>query len=696
MSPSRPREIAVVLFLGLLGGAVASIFLGQDVNWDLQNYHFYTPHALLNHRYELDLMPAGIVQTYLNPLVYIIPYLLITTFPPIWVGALQGMLHGANLVLVWAIARRVLSTVSDGSRSNHRGQRYIEYAAVTAVGVTAPIFLSVLGTSFAGATLSLPVLAAVLLAVPLVVEDEHSGHRHRRQSGRVLTAGLLVGAGAGLKLTGGVYVAALVLALVIALPRHLKGRLAALNIIGAMAGFVVTGGPWAWFIWSRLGSPVFPLFNRFFRSPYYLSANFSDTRWIPDSAAQALFYPFQWAAGGHPTTEVPFRDARFAIVSVLLVVTIPALWIWARRGRRMVTAESRRCVFLLTFFLAAYGIWIVQLAQRRFIVVLELISGIALAAFLRLILPAGRLRHIAVIVLCVIAVLTGQPANWGRLRWNDDWFGVRVPPGLQTDSTLFVMANGEPDAFVIPFLPPSSRFVRLAGLTELYRETYSEMIEHHQGPVRTLGAAGTSSAANAALVEIDRFVDTDSCEVLETRLKPIQSCVVVQMKDDDFRTLVTIRFDDAHSRPQALVAGWSQTEPWGTWTEGQQARLLFRLPPAAGGSALELQMRAVAFITSDVPLQIVGIRVNDSELAPVRFDASRQSQFIRRLIPPTVREQGDVLEILFEISNPTSPVSVGLSSDSRELGFGLHWLRVLATDAGESTRSSAPAGTGVR
>jgi len=40
--------------------------LGQDVNWDLQNYHLYDPYAWLHDRLTLDIAPAQ-MQSWHNP-----------------------------------------------------------------------------------------------------------------------------------------------------------------------------------------------------------------------------------------------------------------------------------------------------------------------------------------------------------------------------------------------------------------------------------------------------------------------------------------------------------------------------------------------------------------------------------------------------------------------------------------------------
>ena len=44
----------------LLAGAIYTWFVGEDVNWDWQNYHEYNVWAVINGRYGLDaLRPAS-------------------------------------------------------------------------------------------------------------------------------------------------------------------------------------------------------------------------------------------------------------------------------------------------------------------------------------------------------------------------------------------------------------------------------------------------------------------------------------------------------------------------------------------------------------------------------------------------------------------------------------------------------------
>lgn len=60
---------AVLLIVPIAFG-LYSIHLGRDANWDLQNYHWYDPYALLNWRYDRDVAPA-MGMSFFSPLLYL-------------------------------------------------------------------------------------------------------------------------------------------------------------------------------------------------------------------------------------------------------------------------------------------------------------------------------------------------------------------------------------------------------------------------------------------------------------------------------------------------------------------------------------------------------------------------------------------------------------------------------------------------
>jgi hypothetical protein len=94
--------VLVPILFGLL-----SIALGQDDNWDLRNYHWYNPYALLNGRLPVDMAP-GNWQSYFNPLIDVPYYVLNQWLPGPAVGFVMGFVHGLNFILLLALVRLVL------------------------------------------------------------------------------------------------------------------------------------------------------------------------------------------------------------------------------------------------------------------------------------------------------------------------------------------------------------------------------------------------------------------------------------------------------------------------------------------------------------------------------------------------------------------------------------------------------------
>lgn len=52
-----------------------SLLLGQDMCFDFQNYHLYAPYAFLHGRANVDIIPAGALHTFFNPLLDVPSYL---------------------------------------------------------------------------------------------------------------------------------------------------------------------------------------------------------------------------------------------------------------------------------------------------------------------------------------------------------------------------------------------------------------------------------------------------------------------------------------------------------------------------------------------------------------------------------------------------------------------------------------------
>jgi len=426
----------LVPLVGSIEFGLLSVYLGQDINWDLRNYHYYNPYAFLHGRWGIDHIPA-MTMTFFNPLADLPFYFLVSTLSPPWVGFWMGAIHGLNFGLIYWIALLLFSKES--------APMQMLLALLTAnCAMTGAVGISELGTTFNDNFVSLPVLAALWLLV-------RSLHRFGDVSKRVWfgCAGLL-GFGAGLKATTLIFAIGF-LAAMVCVRRSPKTWLSgfALWMAGILAGASISYGFWGYRLWRDYGNPVFPLMNAVFKSPFFIHENISYVIYHPQNALQTWLFPFYFSVRQHLVSELFFRDARLASVYVLLLVWTVTSFIKLRWGNKrpggpldLSSGEISMKLFgfLVVFYVTSYGIWQRFYTTYRFAVVLEMTSVILIAAFLHQIIRWRNLRNALFAVLVLFLMGWTQPMDWGRLPWGRSFFGSEVPALPDPDHTLILLA----------------------------------------------------------------------------------------------------------------------------------------------------------------------------------------------------------------------------------------------------------------
>lgn len=424
----------------LLAGAIYTWFAGEDANWDWQNYHEYNVWAVLTGRYGIDALPAGF-QTYFNPAVYFPVYYLRHLLPLPYGLMLLGAVHGLNLLLIYFLVRGLMKEAATASA----------IGASILIAAVGPMTLSEVGTSFSDILTALPILAGCILI--LSADGRH---------GRYVLAGLLLGAAVGLKLTNVVYALGAAAAVLIA-ARPLVATVC-LGLGGAI-GAVATGGAWSLMLWRETGNPIFPLFNAVFQSPELVPMNIMDWQFLPRGMLDALAYPFYWLVGDNRSSEYPFRDARFAVAMVLIVLGI---------GRSLVTRATlftRRDIQFLVFFVVSYATWLALFAIQRYAIVLELLCAPLIVLLIHRSIAAmpgaastgtspGRVNA-AMLVAALSIALWSQPGDWFRRPWSNP-YNPAISKSLEQPAIYFLL--DKPLAYVAPLLPPQSRFYQIADI----------------------------------------------------------------------------------------------------------------------------------------------------------------------------------------------------------------------------------------
>jgi hypothetical protein len=534
---ARAPLLAGVLVPLLFG--LVSVALGQDTNWDLRNYHWYNPYALLHGRLAQDMAP-GNWQSYFNPAIDVPYYLLNQVLPGPLVGFVMGFVHGLNFVLLLAIVRRMLPKDSADWRL---------CLLLALAGICGGGFLSELGNTMGDNLTALFVLGALYLIL------RHWERLQTWSAGNLailLLAGFVMGLGAGLKLTNATYALALCCAMLVVPGSWRTGLASAFTIgCGVIAGVALGAGPWWWRLWQAFGNPLFPQFNNIFKSPLARQGGVLDDFHLPRHVGEALLWPFVFTRDMTRVSELAFTQAILPVLYALAWLFV-ARWVferWAggRAGRAPAAPLSARARFLLVFGLVAYLAWLRLFSLYRYLIPLELLAP--LMAWLLI----GRLfgskgspgraaaNHAARIAGWTIALTTLVVfpfKTWGHAGWGERPFSAQLPAFADPASTVVITAHGHPPmGWLTTLMPPAVRVVSIASgfpETPAYVAKMQGIVAGRPGPHYVMLSAGfdekeSSRLRKLALVDaLGLTASSEGCARLDKLLRRVRFQVEVQ------------------------------------------------------------------------------------------------------------------------------------------------------------------------
>lgn len=465
-----------------------SLYAGQDVNWDLRNYHLYNAYAFVFDRIGFDYAPAG-VQTYLNPLIDLPYFYLSRLLSPAQYGFAIGMLQGINFWILYEISRLLIQ-----KKKTTPCCLMSIFIAIT--GVYTPTVIGEIGTTYGDLIVALFVLSSLYFGVRFFQSI-------RSQEGKcklfIAISGLMLGLAVGLKLTAIVFSIATFLALLFSLPasgRVIRTSFSYLIIWGGgcILGLLITGGYWSFKLYSIFGSPVFPFYNSLFKSPYFPKIDFFDENSGVKNILEFIFHPFLLnSIFGHP-----YQEIRFAVVETLGVMLMIVATTRKLRGERfdlnksISSSKRESAFFLLSFFLFSYLIWLWKFGVYRYQSPLDLLSPLVIFLLISLLL-VKRVLLVFVITSLVIITMVRLPYFSDRVPWQESFSYAELPVKVEENCTLLVLHSGEPLSFVIPSFPKSCRFLRvgngewkwtrmLHGSGSAFERDIQSIIRSSQGP----------------------------------------------------------------------------------------------------------------------------------------------------------------------------------------------------------------------
>lgn len=429
-------------------GCLVSLYLGQDANFDLLNYHLHNAWALAHHRWTVDTFTAGI-HTYFNPLLDL-PYYLLFNFVlaerPAILVALSGLPYGFLLFFIYLISVHLanyLNIIGSPARCGF-------ILSMVCLGGSGAATWSQIGTTTNEVTNAVFVLAALYQLLKNVccpsVDRDALFRRH-------VYAGSLLGIAGGLKLTAIIYApGSAIVILLMSGDIKIGIKSSFIFSVSWIVSFLAAYGFWGWHLYEMTGNPFFPLFNNVFHSGWMASISWRDIRFIPRNFVGWIFYPFFWLVRDSTLiAELPFRDGRLAFTYVGI-----ALWclLSIKRSININLANYARPINALAIFIViSYAIWLLEFSILRYTVVLECMGSIFIVLFTVLLIREvlGESHFVANFCAMVISLLliawTHFP-QWGRVPISENILKIQVPP--IKEGSLIVFADNPMSFLSLP------------------------------------------------------------------------------------------------------------------------------------------------------------------------------------------------------------------------------------------------------
>ncbi len=433
---------------------ILALALGQDANWDLRNYHFYNAYAFVNNRYAMDLLPSQTPFFY-NPLMDVPFFELATHAPARVAGFALGFAQGLNFILLFIIAHAVLIV------PNPR-HKVIVCTALATLGMLGGGGIAQIGTTFGDNITSLGAFLSAALIVRHI--DRLSLDKTARVFALALAFGIPSGLMMGLKLPSVIYATGLCGGLLFAGGGLRRGIWLSFAFgIGVLIGCAVTLGPWAYFLHTHFGSPLFPYFNEIFKSPLAPIASSRDIEYSPHGWRDFLFMPFLMSRYPFRVGEIDWRDWRIAILYGLLPLAILVRLFFGRtRARADALSSPYATRYLLASFSVAYAVWLVMFTIYRYAVGIEMIAPLLILLAVGLLPLKISTRGLVAAFLLAVVSASVVGGNWHRRgAWLDSYVEAQIPALGDTSNLMILMAGFEPYSHLIPEFPSDIKFVRI-------------------------------------------------------------------------------------------------------------------------------------------------------------------------------------------------------------------------------------------
>ncbi len=255
-----------------------------------------------------------------------------------------------------------------------------------------------------------------LLALPLMLEATLVALRYDQSANKsreLIFSALLLGTSAALKLTNIAMIVPVLLIFAFKVFNTWREAKTVRVVLLSAVAFLIPMLPHAVYIYRETGSPFFPLYNRFFRSPFWPDINVYDGRWGPKGFWETITWPLSTITVPERLSELGVYSGRitFGVVAAMLCLFIPRV--------------DRRIRLLSFAMLLGSLLWSATSGYVRYATFVEVLGGVLVLYLSRYIFEraGGWLRPLklaaAALPLCLLTTQCVFAANYvAQTEWS--------------------------------------------------------------------------------------------------------------------------------------------------------------------------------------------------------------------------------------------------------------------------------------
>ncbi|MBN9930535.1 DUF2029 domain-containing protein [Pantoea agglomerans] len=628
-------EKSIILFSITIFMCFYTFKTGQDGNFDLLNYHFFTGYSYVNDRIG-DISPANI-QTFTHPAVNSLAYFAFDKllFPySAWLILFVQLLSIPPLML---IAEEICLAMTGYKHS-------VEKTLSLILCCISPLWLSELGTSFFSSTTT----PLVLWSLYLIIKKNHNDILE----GSI--AGILMGLALGLKLTNAPFIIGSALAVIAkaAFTDKQKIRFLSSYVIGGVAGVILTSH-WYWELWTMWGNPLFPFYNKIFQSPYFDLNNWRDTRWMFHNVREYVKFVTEAVVMTNKTSEVPFKDARLILVSLTPFIFLIKL-------NKKIKAPI---LILLTFFYISYLLWALLFAYQRYAIPLEIMYGLIIWIALNQIISNQKIKNLTLILITMFSLWHFNIPDWGHIQPGktiNNPFSVKFSDEFENKPARYLV-DGVTVSYVLRYLNPKSEFYGVR-----FSRQVNELIKTRlkkPSPLPT-GIVTTESNIKNLPNIFDEFGLNEKqfhCDNIQTSASRYIVCLVDDERNSSHHNInINYTVKSINNTGLVYAQGLSDYEENGRWSIGKNVEWSFA--NCIRSEKILLSLSGSAYGPN------VG-KPFSLHVADKTFSFLMKQNFMTLNFSIDNPRKDCINSVVLDIPTPTAPSQLGESEDSRKLGI---------------------------